>query len=132
MHRFACKHSDEWPISWPASTTAAHSFGQLSMVKPGVNQVAVMSRSFRKCRRRPHATRAPNSPRDSGVGVKESELERIFEHFVSSKPQGLGMGLAISRSIVEAHGGRIWAENRPEGGARFALELPYEEANHGG
>ena len=43
--------------------------------------------------------------RDSGVGVSASELERIFEHFVSSKPQGLGMGLAISRSIVEAHGG---------------------------
>ena len=43
--------------------------------------------------------------RDTGVGVKESDLEQIFEHFVTSKPEGLGMGLAISRSILEAHGG---------------------------
>ena len=58
-----------WPISWPPSTTAALSFGQLSMVKPGVNQVVLMPRSFRNVRMRPQATVAPNSPRDSGVGV---------------------------------------------------------------
>src|SRR4051812_3918264 len=61
--------AQEWcPISWPASATAAASFGQLSMVKPGVNQVALMPRSFRNVRMRPDAM-APNSPRDSGVGV---------------------------------------------------------------
>src|SRR5262249_8118114 len=62
--------------------------------------------------------------RDSGIGVKESELERIFEHFVSSKPQGWGMGLAISRSIVEAHGGRIWATVNDDVGLTVPLELP--------
>jgi len=62
--------------------------------------------------------------RDSGVGAKDSELERMFEHFVSSKPQGLGMGLAISRSIVEAHGGRIWATANADMGLTLHVELP--------
>jgi two-component system sensor kinase FixL len=62
--------------------------------------------------------------RDSGIGVKESELERIFEHFVSTKPQGLGMGLAISRSIVAAHGGRIWATANTDVGLTVHVELP--------
>jgi signal transduction histidine kinase len=62
--------------------------------------------------------------RDSGVGVAESELERIFEHFVSSKPQGLGMGLAISRSIVHAHDGRIWATRNADRGLTLHVELP--------
>ena len=62
--------------------------------------------------------------RDSGTGVAEDELERIFEHFVSSKPQGLGMGLAISRSIVEAHGGKIWATRNAGPGITLHVRLP--------
>ena len=62
--------------------------------------------------------------RDSGTGVKEAELERMFQHFVSTKPQGLGMGLAISRSIVEAHGGRIWATRNEVRGLTLHIELP--------
>ena len=62
--------------------------------------------------------------RDSGPGVEEVELERIFEHFVSSKPQGLGMGLAISRSIVEAHGGKIWASRNAGRGLTLHVTLP--------
>ena len=61
---------------------------------------------------------------DSGVGVPESELARIFEPFVTTKTQGLGMGLAISRSIVEAHGGRIWATRNDDRGLTMHVELP--------
>jgi signal transduction histidine kinase len=73
---------------------------------------------------RPDAAHVAIAIRDRGIGVKESDLERIFEHFVSSKPQGLGMGLAISRSIVEAHGGRIWATRNDGRGTTLHVELP--------
>jgi signal transduction histidine kinase len=72
----------------------------------------------------PEAGRIALTIRDSGIGVKEAELERIFETFVTSKPQGLGMGLAISRSIVEAHGGRIWATRNDDRGLTLHVELP--------
>ena len=72
----------------------------------------------------PDAGQVAVAIRDSGVGLSASELERIFEHFVSSKPQGLGMGLAISRSIVEAHGGRIWATRNEDRGLTLHVALP--------
>jgi signal transduction histidine kinase len=61
---------------------------------------------------------------DTGIGVKDEELERIFERFVSAKPDGLGMGLAISRSIVSNHGGRIWATRNVDQGITVHVELP--------
>ncbi|MGB3455264.1 MAG: PAS domain S-box protein [Litorimonas sp.] len=61
---------------------------------------------------------------DTGSGLSEDMLPELFSAFVSDKPGGLGVGLSISRSIVQAHGGRIWASQRPEGGARFSVTLP--------
>ena len=57
-------------------------------------------------------------------GIPEGQLERVFEPFVTFREQGLGLGLAISRSIVTAHGGSIRAENNAEGGATFRCLLP--------
>jgi PAS domain S-box-containing protein len=64
------------------------------------------------------------SVRDYGVGIPEEVRERVFEQFFTTKAKGLGMGLAIVRSIVESHGGTIVVENADGGGARFSLSLP--------
>ena len=62
--------------------------------------------------------------RDSGTGVAPDELESIFDPFTTSKRTGLGMGLSICRSIIERHGGSIWAANNPDCGATFSITLP--------
>ncbi|HEY3101254.1 MAG TPA: ATP-binding protein, partial [Methylomirabilota bacterium] len=67
------------------------------------------------------------SVRDSGIGVEAAQLEKIFEPFVSTKSDGLGMGLSISRSIVQAHGGRIWATRNADRGLTVQVEVPCEE-----
>jgi two-component system sensor kinase FixL len=61
---------------------------------------------------------------DNGPGIAAETLERLFEAFFSTKSDGMGMGLSICRSIVEAHGGRIWATNRDGAGASFHFSLP--------
>ena len=62
--------------------------------------------------------------KDSGCGIPEENESKLFSHFFTSKPDGLGMGLSISRSIVEAHGGRLEAENNPDRGATFYFSIP--------
>jgi signal transduction histidine kinase len=61
---------------------------------------------------------------DRGPGIPADKLKEVFEPFVTSKAEGMGMGLSIARTIVEAHDGRIWAENRDGGGAMFGIRLP--------
>jgi signal transduction histidine kinase len=62
--------------------------------------------------------------RDSGPGLDPQSLVRVFDAFYTTKPHGLGMGLAISRSIIEAHGGRLWATANEGRGATFQFTLP--------
>src|SRR5438094_4571979 len=62
--------------------------------------------------------------RDSGPGLGSKSLERLFEPFYTTKPQGMGMGLAICRSIIEAHDGRLWATTNAPHGAVFQFTLP--------
>ena len=62
--------------------------------------------------------------RDRGPGLTEVELERILEPFYTTKHEGLGMELSISRSIIEAHGGRLWPESNADRGAAFYFTVP--------
>ncbi len=61
---------------------------------------------------------------DRGNGIPPDAADRLFEPFFTTKPQGLGLGLSICRSIIAAHGGRLWADNNPDRGATFTLALP--------
>jgi signal transduction histidine kinase len=61
---------------------------------------------------------------DSGPGIPSDKLPRLFEPFFTTKTEGMGMGLSIARTIVEAHHGQIWAENNSGGGAAFYFTLP--------
>jgi two-component system sensor kinase FixL len=64
---------------------------------------------------------------DNGPGIAPAQQEAVFEPFVSSKATGMGLGLAICRTIVEAHGGRLWCEAAPGGGSAFYFTLPTAE-----
>jgi two-component system sensor kinase FixL len=61
---------------------------------------------------------------DNGTGIPPEKLESIFDPFITSKRNGLGIGLAISRTIVERHSGNVWAANNPDRGATFSITLP--------
>jgi len=65
--------------------------------------------------------------KDSGCGIPASNMPKLFTHFFTSKPDGLGMGLSISRSIVESHGGRLDVKNNPDRGVTFYFTIPVDQ-----
>ena len=65
--------------------------------------------------------------RDSGIGIDPEQVDRMFVAFVTTKPDGLGMGLSICRSIIEAHGGELWALSNDDAGATFQFTLPIRQ-----
>ena len=67
---------------------------------------------------------------DSGEGLDSANLERVFDAFFTTKPDGMGMGLAISRTIIESHGGRLWATANSPHGAVFQFTLPTDTGEH--
>jgi PAS domain S-box-containing protein len=67
------------------------------------------------------------SVNDSGIGIASDRVDRIFDAFFTTKPQGTGMGLSISRKIIESHGGRLWASANSKGGTTFQFTLPNGE-----
>jgi two-component system sensor kinase FixL len=71
------------------------------------------------------------SVKDSGSGIPAGDIVRIFDPFYTTKSSGLGMGLSIARSLIEAHGGQLWAENNKDGGATFTFAVPVIEGHHG-
>lgn len=66
---------------------------------------------------------------DFGTGIDERHIDRLFEPFYTTKPEGLGMGLSISQTIIKAHGGAMEAWNNREGGATFAFTLPAHQGD---
>jgi signal transduction histidine kinase len=64
---------------------------------------------------------------DAGIGIEEAKVGRIFDPFFTTKSEGMGMGLSVNRTIIEAHGGRLWARNNPEYGMTFSFTLPISE-----
>ncbi len=72
------------------------------------------------------AEKAAVSVTDTGPGIDPANLARIYDPFFTTKPKGLGIGLNISRSIIESHGGRLSATSNPQGGMRFTFTIPFE------
>jgi signal transduction histidine kinase len=70
------------------------------------------------------------SVRDTGIGLPTQHADQIFDAFFTTKLHGTGMGLAISRSIVESHGGRLWADGKSPPGATFHIALPTNAEAH--
>jgi signal transduction histidine kinase len=66
---------------------------------------------------------------DFGTGIDENKIDRLFEPFYTTKPEGLGMGLSIGQTIIKAHGGSMEASNNREGGATFAFTLPAQQSD---
>jgi two-component system, LuxR family, sensor kinase FixL len=82
------------------------------------------SRTVSMAARRDTAQVVEISVTDTGPGIAADQFDRIFDPFFSTKAKGVGMGLSISRTIVEAHGGRLWAQNNADGGANLRMTLP--------
>jgi len=102
----------------------------LNLIVNGMDAMNAVEESKRiliicgRCETSDGGPRALLSVQDAGFGFKPAEMERLFEAFYTTKPQGMGMGLAISRSIIEAHGGCLWAEPNQGPGATFSFSLP--------
>jgi signal transduction histidine kinase len=86
--------------------------------------VSAGPRALRVSSERGAATEVVIAVRDSGPGFEPQHLDRLFDAFYTTQPQGLGLGLAISRRIIEAHGGRLWATAHTPHGAVVQFTLP--------
>jgi len=90
-----------------------------AMREPGAGDGTLVIRTARE-----GAAAVAIAVEDSGIGIDEKDADRMFQPLYTTKAEGLGMGLAIARTIIDAHGGRIGAANNPRGGATFSFTLP--------
>ena len=102
----------------------------LNLLVNGMDAMSAVMEEERRLEIRGRLDRQDGSPaallsvQDRGIGLEAGQLDSVFEAFYTTKPHGMGMGLAISRSIIEAHGGRLWAQSNHGPGATFAFSLP--------
>src|SRR5207248_5564067 len=94
-----------------------NSLDAVEALPPAERRIIISTRSL-------NGESAEVSVRDFGTGLPKDRPDKVFDHFFSTKQTGMGMGLTIVRSIIEAHGGTIVAENAPERGARMIVRLP--------
>jgi signal transduction histidine kinase len=99
----------------------------LNLILNGTEAMAELDRRSRELRiltakHNENAIRV--SVRDQGTGIDQVHIASIFEAFYTTKTEGMGMGLSICRSIIEAHGGQLWAENNPDQGATVSFTVP--------
>jgi signal transduction histidine kinase len=95
----------------------------LNLVMNGIEAMSERSRELVIRSRQHESDKALVAVQDSGIGIDRQNLEKIFDAFYTTKPQGMGMGLAISRSIIETHGGKLWAVPNDGPGATFQFTL---------
>ena len=107
----------------------------LNLIVNGMDATSTLSEGERllEIRARPESQHGSPAVRisvqDRGIGLHAGQMERLFEAFYTTKPHGIGMGLAVSRSIIEAHGGRLWAASNQGRGATFSFSLPAATAS---
>ena len=101
----------------------------LNLIMNGIEamvSVADRRRELLICSRQHESDKVLVAVQDSGIGLDPQRMGRIFDAFHTTKSQGMGMGLAISRSIIESHGGRLWAIPNDGPGVTFEFALPVE------
>ena len=101
----------------------------VNLVMNGVDAMATISDRPREImiQSRPHETREVLvAVRDSGIGIDSESADRLFNAFFTTKPSGMGMGLSISRSIITAHGGKLWVSPNADHGAAFQFTVPID------
>jgi len=99
----------------------------INLVMHGIEAMQTIKNWAREpelCSRRDDAGHVVVEVRDRGTGIAPEHQDRLFQAFFSTKPGGLGMGLSICRSIIEGHGGRLWASGNGDSGATFQFALP--------
>ncbi len=102
----------------------------INLLMNGMEAMAAVTGRRRELviRSHPHeGTQVLIQVQDAGIGIDPENADRLFSAFFTTKPNGMGMGLSICRSIIEAHGGRIWASPNAMAGATFQLTLPARE-----
>jgi C4-dicarboxylate-specific signal transduction histidine kinase len=107
----------------------------LNLIMNGMDAMASISRNQREllvCSWQENSNEIGVKVEDAGIGLAPETADKIFDPFFTTKPHGIGMGLSVSRSIIESHDGKLWATPRPQGGTIFQFTIPVHPQNSDG